>query len=217
MPLAKYKVGDLITHAAALKVLMILESPHINEYIHAHPAAGESALALTQLLSAQGYLASFDSNVPIGCNIKALVYTPLGILNCSHLPMNPDFYPCTLSHDAQAKVDSLTALKQHLAQNSQEDGQEAGQEQGQKIVQTALADTLVFQDFSRRLSAVLTQAPDVLIVPCGHTARGFMSAFAAAYDKPLQVVAGLPHPTEPEWQNVHSMDLHAIIDPLMLP
>lgn len=209
MSLAKYKVGDLITHAAALKVLMILESPHINEYIHAHPAAGESALALTQLLSAQGYLASFDYNVPIGCNIKAFAYTPLGILNCSHLPMNPDFYPCTLSHDAQAEVDSLTALKQHLAQNSQEDGQ--------KIAQTVLADTTAFQDFSRRLSAVLTQAPDVLIVPCGHTARGFMSAFAAAYDKPLQVVAGLPHPTEPEWQNVDSMDLHAVIDPAMLP
>ena len=127
--------------------------------------------------------------------------------------MNPDFYPCTLSHDAQAEVDSLTALKQQLAQNSQEDGQE----QGRKIAQTALADTMVFQDFSRRLSAVLTQAPDVLIVPCGHTARGFMNAFAAAYDKPLQVVAGLPHPTEPEWQNIDSMDLHAIIDPLMLP
>ena len=99
MSLERYKVFNLIEDVTKLKVLFILESPYINEYIYQHPAAGESALELTQFLMAQGYLKGFDAQLPLGCNIKALNYQPLGILNCATLPMNKAFYPCTLSSE----------------------------------------------------------------------------------------------------------------------
>ena len=115
MPLTKYNVGDLMVEPRNLKVLMVLESPHINEYTHGHPAAGESALELTQLLKSQGYVHDFDSQLPVGCNIKALNYKPLGILNCSHFPMSATFYPCSLSDDERSEVNMLVSIKQSLA------------------------------------------------------------------------------------------------------
>ena len=207
MSLDQYKVFNLIMDVTELKVLLILESPYINEYIHQHPAAGESALELTQFLIAQGYVKSFDAQLPIGCNIKILNYKPLGILNCSTLPLNKAFYPCALSSDDLSQVDSLAAIKQSLDQNNLKESP------------IYLKETGVFKDFVSRLTEVLEQAPtDILIVPCGDTALGFMEAFKGGYQKPLMVLNGLPHPTEPDWaEKVATIDLTAYITLETLP
>ena len=207
MSLDQYKVFNLIMDVTELKVLLILESPYINEYIHQHPAAGESALELTQFLIAQGYVKSFDAQLPIGCNIKVLNYKPLGILNCSTLPLNKAFYPCALSSDDLSQVDSLAAIKQSLDQNNLKESP------------IYLKETGVFKDFVSRLTEVLEQAPtDILIVPCGDTALGFMEAFKGGYQKPLMVLNGLPHPTEPNWaEKVATIDLTAYITLETLP
>lgn len=189
MSLDQYKVFNLIEDVTELKVLLILESPHINEYIHQHTAAGESALELTQFLMAQGYLKSFDAQLPIGCNIKALNYKPLGILNCSTLPLNKAFYPCSLSSDDWLQVNHLTNIKQGLEQNNK------------RQLPIDLSEDAVFKDFVSRLVQVLEQAPtDIIIVPCGDTATGFINAFKEAYTQPLMVLDSLPHPTETNWQ-----------------
>ena len=190
-----------------LKVLLILESPYLNEYIHQHPAAGESALELTQFLIAQGYLKSFNAQLPIGCNIKTLNYKPLGILNCSTLPLNKAFYPCVLSGDDLSQVDSLAAIKQSLDKSNPEKSA------------VDLKETRVFKDFVSRLTQVLEQAPaDIIIVPCGDTAHGFIEAFKTIYQKPLIVLDGLPHPTEPDWaEKIATSDLTENIAPETLP
>ena len=207
MPLTKYKVGDLIIDSSALKVLMILESPHVNEYIHGHPAAGESALELTQFLKSQGYLHSFDNPLPIGCNIKTLNYKPLGIVNCSHLSMNPTFYPCTLADDERVQVATLVAIKQSLLKNNNNNEQ------------AALIKTDVFQNFAKRLTQVLEQAAsNIIIAPCGDTAIGFMNTFNIYYDQPLKTLDGLPHPTEPEWHDkINTISLSTHISKAWLP
>ena len=207
MSLEHYKVFNLIADVTELKVLLILESPYINEYIHQHPAAGESALELTKFLISQGYLGNFDENLPIGCNIKKLNYKPLGILNCSTLPLNKAFYPCVLSSDDLLQVNNLAAIKQSLNQSNP------------KKSPLVLNGTRVFKDFIIRLTDVLEQAPaDILIVPCGDTAIGFIDAFKAIYQKPLMVLDGLPHPTEPDWaEKVATIDLTACITLETLP
>ena len=207
MSLEQYKVFNLITDVTELKVLLILESPYINEYIHQHPAAGESALELTQFLIAQGYLSDFDAQLPIGCNIKALNYKLLGILNCSTLPLNKAFYPCALNSDDLSQVNNLAAIKQSLNQSNP------------KKLPVDLKETGVFKDFVSRLTQVLEQAPsDVLIIPCGDTAIGFMDNFKTIYQKPLTVLDGLPHPTEPDWaEKIATIDLTDCIAPETLP
>lgn len=207
MSLEQYKVFNLIEDVKELKVLLILESPHLNEYIHQHPAAGESALELTQFLIAQGYLSDFDPQLPIGCNIKALNYKPLGILNCSTLPLNKAFYPCALNGNDLSQVNNLAAIKQSLNQSNP------------KKLPVDLKETGVFKDFVSRLTQVLEQAPaDVLIIPCGDTAIGFMENFKTIYQKPLTVLDGLPHPTEPDWaEKIATIDLTDYIALKLLP
>lgn len=210
MSLDRYKVFNLIEDVLGLKVLMILESPHTNEYIHGHPAAGESALVLTQFLKAQGYLQNFDAQLPVGCNIKTLHYKPLGILNCSTLLMNKAFYPCTLVAEELAQVNQLVSIKQSLAQNSLETDEQK---------QIKLANTAIFKDFANRLTQVLARAiSEVIIVPCGDTAIGFISAFKADYNKPLTVLDALPHPTELAWRDkISTINLIDHIPPQLLP
>lgn len=207
MSLDQYKVFNLIEDVTELRVLLILESPYINEYIHQHPAAGESALELTQFLIAQSYLKSFDAQLPIGCNIKQQHYKPLGILNCSTLPMNKAFYPCTLSADGLSKVNYLTHIKQSLGQRNH----------AQAHIE--LSESNVFKDFISRLTQVLEQAsPNIIIVPCGDTATGFINAFKAIYNKSLIVLDGLPHPTEPDWaEKITNINLTDRIAPKLLP
>ena len=207
MSLDQYRVFNLIEDVTALKVLLILESPHINEYIHQHPAAGESALELAQFLIAQGYLKRFDAQLPIGCNIKALNYKPLGILNCSTLPLNKVFYPCTLSSDDLSQVNNLAAIKQSLNQSNP------------KKLPVDLKETGIFKDFVSRFTQVLEQAPaDVLIIPCGDTAIGFIDTFKTIYQKPLTVLDGLPHPTEPDLsEKIATIGLIDCIAPETLP
>ena len=207
MSLEHYKVFNLIADVTKLKVLLILESPYLNEYIHQHPAAGESALELTQFLIAQGYLKSFDAQLPIGCNIKVLNYKPLGILNCSTLPLNKAFYPCALSSDDLSQVNELEAIKQGLSRNNP------------KELPIDLQKTRIFKDFEFRLTQVLEQAPaDILIVPCGDTAIGFMDAFKTIYHKDLTVLDSLPHPTESDWaEKIATIDLTENIKPETLP
>ena len=207
MFLEKYKVFNLIEDVTKLKVLFILESPYINEYLHQHPAAGESALELTQFLMAQGYLKNFDAQLPLGCNIKVLNYQSLGILNCSTLPMNKAFYPCALNSEDLAKVNALAAIKQNLNQRNP------------NKLPVDLKESSIFKDFVSRLTEVLEQAPaDIVIVPCGDTAIGFVDAFKIIYQKPLMVLHSLPHPTEPDWaEKIAAIRLTDHIAPQILP
>ena len=189
----KFKVFNLIEDVTELKVLLILESPHINEYIHQHPAAGESALELTQFLKSQGYLHDFDNQLAIGCNINTQHYTALGILNCSTLPMNAAFYPCALPIADLSQVQHLVNIKNSLAaQNLPSDAKNSAYR--------ALADSVEFADFAQRLTHVLDAAtPNLIIVPCGDTATGFMTVFKTMYSQPLNILDSLPHPTESGW------------------
>ena len=207
MFLEQYKVFSLIEDVIKLKVLFILESPYINEYLHQHPAAGESALELTQFLMAQGYLKNFDAQLPLGCNIKVLNYQSLGILNCSTLPLNKAFYPCALNSEDLAKVNALAAIKQNLNQSNP------------NKLPVDLKKSSIFKDFVSRLTEVLEQAPaDIVIVPCGDTAIGFVDAFKTIYQKSLTVLDSLPHPTEPDWaEKIAAIRLTDHIAPQILP
>lgn len=218
----KYKVFNLIEDVIELKVLLILESPHINEYIHQHPAAGESALELTQFLKSQGYLHDFDNQLAIGCNIKTQHYKPLGILNCSTLPMNAAFYPCALANADRSQVQKLVNIKNSLAaQNLSADKAD------KNSAYEALASSAEFADFAQRLTQVLDAAtPNLIIVPCGDTAGGFMTTFMGTfgnhYRQDITVLDNLPHPTESDWAEkittiTHNGYLNRAIPPHWLP
>lgn len=192
----KYKVGDLIINANKLNVLLILESPHINEFIHKHPAAGEAACELTQFFTKQGYLAAFDNHLPIGCNIEQKKYVELGIMNCAHFPMNLAFYPCGLSADDKQKAEKLASFRNNLGQNL------ASEDWLVKLSQTEM-----FADFATRLNAVIQTPRDnpLIIIPCGFTATNFIELFKSKFQEnskqqDFRILDPLPHPTQSDWE-----------------
>lgn len=191
----QYKVGDLIIDTKKLNVLLILESPHINEFIHQHPAAGEAACELTQFFTKQGYLAAFDNNLPIGCNIEQQKYAELGIMNCAHFPMNLAFYPCRLSPKVQKKAEELAEFRNELGQKLADEDWLA------KLIQTQM-----FTDFATRLNAVIQTPRDhpLIIIPCGFTATNFIELFKSKFQEnskqqDFRILDPLPHPTQSDW------------------
>lgn len=196
----QYKVGDLIIDAKKLNVLLVLESPHINEFIHKHPAAGEAACELTQFFTKQGYLTAFNNDLPIGCNIEQKKYVELGIMNCAHFPMNLAFYPCGLGQKAQKKAEELAEFRNEL-----------GQKLADEEWLAKLSQTQMFADFARRLNAVIQTPRDnpLIIIPCGFTATNFIELFQSKFqdstattgltNQNYHILAPLPHPTQSDW------------------
>ena len=207
-PLGRYQLFDLIEDITQLNVLLVLESPHINEYIHRHPAAGNAAAELTKFFTAQGYARCFNDDLPIGCNIKTQQYPFLGIMNCSSLPMNKEFYPCTISEDRAVLVEKLMTMRTKLSKGIDAD-----------YIKPSAPECELFNDFANRLTAVLkatllvettvsvaassanvvTENP-LIIVPCGFVATNFVKRFQANYKGTLNVLQHLPHPSAADWQ-----------------
>ena len=208
-PLESYQLFDLIEDITQLNVLLVLESPHINEYIHRHPAAGNAAAELSKFFTAQGYTGCFNDDLPIGCNIKTQHYPFLGIINCSSLPMNKEFYPCTMAEEKAVLVDKLMAMRTQLSKGIDAD-----------YIKPSAPECELFNDFSNRLTAVIsaTSLTDLsivpveastattiiesplIIVPCGFVATNFVKRFQATYKGTLNVLERLPHPSAADWE-----------------
>ena len=229
-PLERYQLFDLIEDITQLNVLLVLESPHINEYIHRHPAAGNAAAELTKFFTAQGYANCFNDDLPIGCNIKTQHYPFLGIMNCSSLPMNKEFYPCTMAKEKAVLVDKLMAMRTQLSKGIDAD-----------YIKPSAPECELFNDFTSRLTAVikatsLTESPlettasvaaskanvitenPLIIVPCGFVATNFVKRFQANYKGKLNVLDHLPHPSAADWQQcIKNITITDCIPQDMLP
>lgn len=212
-PLGCYKLFDLIEDINQLNVLLVLESPHINEYIHRHPAAGNAAAELTKFFTAQGYASCFNDDLPIGCNIKTQQYPFLGIMNCSSLPMNKEFYPCTMATETVLLVDKLMAMRTNLGK-----GIDAS------YVKSSASECEVFDDFADRLTAVIdakqsaSNTTDLIIVPCGFVATNFVKRFQVTYQYKLTVLDDLPHPSAADWhKRIKEANIIDCIPKEMLP
>ncbi|WP_182406311.1 hypothetical protein [Psychrobacter sp. GP33] len=217
-PLERYQLFDLIEDITQLNVLLVLESPHINEYIHRHPAAGNAAAELTKFFTAQGYANCFNDDLPIGCNIKTQHYPFLGIMNCSSLPMNKEFYPCSMAEEKAVLVDKLMAMRTQLGKGIDAD-----------YIKPSAPECELFSEFAKRLMAVINatstkvsiEAPkenNLIIVPCGFVATNFVKKFQANYKGKLNVLDHLPHPSVADWQQcIKNITITDCIPQDMLP
>lgn len=206
MSLDKYKIQDLIEEPSKIKVLLILESPYINEYIHNHPAAGSAGKKLTKLFKDNGYLSNFNSELPLGCNIKNQKYIHLGIMNCSILPMDNTFYPCILSDENLKIKDDLMSIKKRL------------EKKVQKKYQTKSEFELsVFNDFSMRLNNIIQNSECLIIIPCGNIAKNFVNLFEKE-NNDFIILDYLPHPTAHNWyKKTHELSIWNKIPKEFLP
>lgn len=180
LSLRKYRVTDLIESQAQLKVLFVLESPHKDEFVHSHPAAGSTGKKLSALFKSQGFLSQFSVSEPIGCQIIKHNYQNLGIIEVSNLPMDADFYPCDLSSSDKKFIQSLDSTKNRLEKGIK------------KNIPNGRVEQYLLKDFLSRLSINRIDS-SVIIISFGHIAANFLNAVNVIPD--LQ----LPHPTGQSW------------------
>ena len=182
MSLKQYSVTDLVISPNQLNVLLVLESPHTDEFIHSHPVAGSSGKKLSAFFKTSGFLNSFNSTTPLGCQIKSNSYPHLGIINSSSFPMDSKFYPCGLTGSDYKRIQYLSSIKSRLEKKTQVNYQPKG-----------LVEKYLIWNFSIRLNQVLNtpriSTQPLKIIACGHFAANFLNAAN------IPNVLNIPHPS----------------------
>ncbi len=188
MSLKRFIVSDLIPPSDELKMLLVLESPHTNEFSHSHPVAGQAGKKLVAQFKSKGFLRDFQEGVPLGCQIKNLSYSELGVINASSLPMDAKFYPNCLSDRDRRLTEKLSRIKKRLEKRT-----------FSAYVPTGCIEKYLVANFTSRLQFILNQCSaksQLLIVPCGHLATNFLNSVNIAN---ITVLPGLPHPSARNW------------------
>ena len=211
-------VVDNLVGAAALRTVLLCESPHHAEISHGHPLAGDSGKTVTR---------AFDRNLddfngreePIGCllhryrycclqganadeqplpPVNGPVLNSLGLMNVSRLPLNSEAYCLDARMQYRELLCYFEAIKTKLEREAPEDGiqfleQLDGNHAASQVYAT-LRDELKCR--LHRLSQY------VMVVPCGKVADAFFRW--AIQDGGYQVCVSrygcfVPHPSRNSW------------------
>ena len=201
--LDKFRISDLLNDPSQIKVLLILESPHLNEYIHEHPIAGKAGQILCKAFVERGYLNGFEHKKSLGCEISRLSYKHLGILNSSALPLDVEFYPCT---GASQQIEALGLVKMRLQKSTLRNFEPKNQ-----------CEFELVNDFKERFKNFFQSMTldHLIIVPCGHVARNFIQSIDVGN---ALVIDDLDHPNSRNWKSsVSNTKLWGSITKEMLP
>lgn len=180
MSIKKYSVTDLILSPNQLNVLLILESPETNEFIHSHPIAGASGIRLSSFFKGNSFLHNFNEKDPLGCQIKRHNYASLGVMNASSLPLMEKFYPCEgLTNGDYRLIQHLNSIKIRLERKTQVNYQPKG-----------IVEKYLVQNFSNRINHILNISNQPLeIIAFGHVSANFLKAIN------IQTFSKLRHPS----------------------
>lgn len=170
-------------------MLLILESPHTNEYKHKHPVAGKAGILLCREFTERRCLRAFDRSKALGCEIIRHSYPHLGVMNASSVPLDRAFYPDCCSENEQKLVARLDAIKTRLQKSTQK--QYTPKTEEEKYLVNAFSNR--FDDYfsEKKLDALI-------IVPCGHIAKNFIQTISVGN---AQVISDLDHPSSRNWIN----------------
>lgn len=184
MGLCKFKVDDLTSENNISQIIFILESPHKDEYIHAHPIAGQAGNRLLFLLKLVEFIPDDIPNKPLGCLIKSGEILNISIINASPLPLDKNFY-CQQACNSKI-VDTLAEVKNRL------------QKRTQTVYQPREGlESKLYNDFSKRLRNMISDKTKV-IIPLGHVASNFVKSVQGINCK---VHFGVMHPSAHGWKS----------------
>jgi hypothetical protein len=181
--LDRYKVGDLFVKVERVRVVLLLESPHTEEFRYKYPLAGNSGLFVARVLAEK--VASFnllDSITPLGRQLMCRGIESIGIMNCSNYPMDKRVYAAVDYVANQNKINALELIRHNPKSATRSDSE----------CQTVEND--VVASLRERLSRLPGSA---LIVPCGSVARNTLQKVSMSdlniYQKRV------PHPARGRW------------------
>jgi len=180
-------VPDLVPRGAQLvKLLLILESPHVDELATKTPVSGKAGTAALQ------YLLSAHSGERLGSYVRAKHDAGdyrVGILNVSNVPLQKKALDSSGIKSALS-VHDWTVIRRVRTSS-------ARSLMGTRCAEANAARGILLRGLQRRVDALNLDA-DCVVVPCGAFARRFVRELhrlpGAA---PLEVL----HPSRRQWLN----------------
>ena len=211
-------VKDSLDGKAALRTVLLCESPHHAEISHGHPLAGDSGKTVTRAFARN--LDDFNGREePIGCllhhhhqganaDVRPLppvngpVLNSLGLMNVSRLPLNSDAYCLDARRNYSELLCYFEAIKTKLEQKEQEQGAQFLRRLDVTAPPARVYATLR-DDLIRRLNRLCQISQDVMVVPCGKVANAFFRWATEDCGYQGCVIpynCFVPHPSRNSWQ-----------------
>lgn len=180
------KIKDL-TADSNLKIVLVLESPFKNEVIHKHPLAGSSGQIVTNYIKTKVSQNSTIRNFicPLGCELKDLQNSELGIMNCSLFPLDPKVYSCEQFEKHKKVIEAFRVIRKNP--NSKTRSNPLHQKVEKRLV----------ENLKNRINLILSVNKQVIFVPCGSVAKSFLKKCSLQ----LNIVDDVPHPAYNQWTN----------------
>ena len=196
MSLDQYLVQDLHSSDNENVIILVLESPHNQEYKRGYPAAGQAGMRLLELLRKSGVLYKGNDNEPLGSQINQGTIKSIAIINSSQLPLDSNFY--TINN---AFVHKLDSVKKRLEKRTQV-----------KYIPKEGLETKIFNDFSNRLKASISDSTK-MIIPLGHLASNFVKSTKGIE---CAIHYGVKHPSCLSWNSPENLkEFNQAISPLI--
>lgn len=197
----KYFVPDVFgsQDKGEIKVLFILESPHIMEVKHGYPAAGRSGINMAKIMM------NGRRREPLGKLIHDGELKAFGIKNICNIPMQKVAYDEAAQEAYPALLGSLEKLRlpANIARGRLKDEDE------NRFVPVVMAW------FDETFARVLDEHPNLeFIIPCGKVAQTFFGELVGRwpegrredFERRYRVIADVPHPSYNLWDNNAQVD-----------
>ena len=206
-------VQDDGTHRDELRVVLLLESPHIDEVklsdeiCNRHPLAGESGKDVTKVLMEWLPGLTLQDNEPIGslvnqehCDVRWL-----GIMNVSQLPFQSKAYcrrhipqrenDCRGDDNWDDYITCMDYIKDHLGRKTYKGKNNAETQRLQRLqCKIEKLETAIIVNLRGRLESMKSEKPDVLLVCCGEVAQKFYKKTDVSMCN-----TDAPHPSYRHW------------------
>ena len=177
-------VEDSLGGAAALRTVLLCESPHHTEISHRHPLAGGSGKTITKAFAQRNLDGFNEREEPIGCllhrgpqcvdadgqplpPVNGPVLNSLGLMNVSRLPLDSAAYCLGTRRQYDQLLRYFKAVKSKLERKEPEQGvqflRNLPVDHARSQVYVTLRDDLL-----HRLNQL---GQNVMVVPCGKVAK----------------------------------------------
>lgn len=221
-------VEDSLVGAAALRTVLLCESPHRAEISHRHPLAGDSGKTVTRAFARN--LADFNGREePIGCLlhrypqcvnadgqppplVNGPVLNSLGLMNVSRLPLDSKAYCLDARRQYSELLCYFEAIKTKLEQRKPEPGVRFLRELDGTHTPPSRVYATIRDDLTRRLNQLGQISQDLMVVPCGKVANAFFHWVTGDCDYQGCVTTYnflVPHPSRDSWgkqQHIETID-----------
>ena len=180
-----------------LSVVLLLESPRIEEVSYGYPLAGYTGLYVGRFLGRRA--GKLLPNEPVGRSVyeRSSYTSRLGIMNASRFPLERKAYTNFLC--GPELTDHWKDYMTHM--NTIKGGAHVSPD-GRRSDECKQLDHVINDDLKSRLECLKKSSPEVLIVRCGPVAQKLCDRTGSG----IESTCNLPHPSRNGWRDLKSQE-----------